>query len=32
MLAFDEAFVDAGLKPAPLRSGPYLLDDDLIKL
>ena len=32
MLAFDEAFVDAGLKPAPLRSGPYLLDDDLISL
>ena len=32
MLAFDEAFVDAGLKPAPLRSGPYLLDDNLISL
>lgn len=32
MLAFDEAFVDAGLRPAPLRSGPYLLDDAMISL
>ena len=32
MLAFDEAFGDAGLEPAPLRSGSYLLDNGMISL